>query len=362
MNELHDILLAHASRHPAMQASDLVKLIYQNEFGCGHLIPDPAYSLARLKSELEATPYAPKTPLFEPIGNDLMRLDLTAFPSCALSAETLNALFVCTAHSVTGSMERFHAKLNLLRGMVNRGEIRSCTPAELDKYLQEYEAQGCPPTRHSAAYRAAEHPAYRVLSAHFAPLFPFFAAVDALQGDRLLVGIDGRCAAGKSTLARLAAQVYTANLISMDDFFLPPERKTPERLCEPGGNVDYERFKAEVLEPFRSGAEFSYRPYRCHPVPGFLEPVQVPLRRLTFVEGSYAHHPFFAQPYQLTVFLTVDPQTQRERLLRRDGPQLLSRFEQEWIPLEEAYFSAYSVETRADLRLCPQKDSSLQAR
>ena len=49
MNELKDILLEQIRLHPAMGAGDLVKLIYQNEFGCGHLIDDTARALDRLK-------------------------------------------------------------------------------------------------------------------------------------------------------------------------------------------------------------------------------------------------------------------------------------------------------------------------
>ena len=60
------------------------------------------------------------------------------------------------------------------------------------------------------------------------------------------VAIDGPCASGKSTLGALLRGVYGANLFHMDDYFLPFARKTPERLAEPGGNVDYERFFAEV--------------------------------------------------------------------------------------------------------------------
>lgn len=350
-NELHDILLSHAERHPAMQACDLVKLVYQNEFGCGHLIPDPQCALERLKDELKETPCAPDSPLFESIGNDLMRINLAAFARCGLRVETLNALFVQSARRVSGSLEGFREKLGLLRAMVSRGELTCCNLSALDGYLAQYERAGFPPARHSEAYRAAERPAYRVVSALCARFLPFFEAVDALAGDRLLIGIDGCCAAGKSTLGELAASVYGACRIPMDDFFLPPERKTPKRLSEPGGNVDYERFRAEVLEPFGRGGSFSYRPYRCHPEPGFLEPVEVVPGRLTFVEGSYAHHPFFGQPYQLSVFLRTDPQTQHARILARNGPRMLERFEQLWIPMEEAYFSAYDIEERADLRL-----------
>lgn len=351
MKELRSILLDQVRLHPSMRAGDLVKLIYQNEFGCGHLIDNPDAALARLKDELKMTPYAPETPLFEPIGNDLTRLNLGAFPRSGLAEETLGVMFIYTANTVSGTRERFEEKLSLLREMVRGGEITCCTARELDEYLAEYARAGYPPVSHTPAYRAAEKPAYRVLSAAFERFLPFFQAVDALHGDRLLVGIDGRCASGKSTLGRLAASVYGANLIAMDDFFLPPERKTPERLAEPGGNVDYERFEREVLTPFKTGAAFSYRPYRCHPVPGFLDPVEIAPCRLTIVEGSYAHHPYFQRPYSLSVFLTTDSQTQRARILHRNGAEMLERFDRLWIPLEEAYFSACGTEANAQLVL-----------
>ena len=38
MFELEAILKIHVKRYPLMQPTDAVKLIYQNEFGGGHLI------------------------------------------------------------------------------------------------------------------------------------------------------------------------------------------------------------------------------------------------------------------------------------------------------------------------------------
>jgi len=81
--------------------------------------------------------------------------------------------------------------------------------------------------------------------------------------DSIIVAIDGSCTAGKSTLALALAGEYDCNLIHMDDFFLRPEQRTPERLAETGGNVDYERFLSEVLIPLKAGEAFSYRPYDC---------------------------------------------------------------------------------------------------
>ena len=50
---LQDILLAHAKRYPQMRPTDAVKLIYQNEFGGGHLIRDEEAVLNYLRQEYD---------------------------------------------------------------------------------------------------------------------------------------------------------------------------------------------------------------------------------------------------------------------------------------------------------------------
>ena len=81
---------------------------------------------------------------------------------------------------------------------------------------------------------------------------------------RVLVAIDGRCAAGKTTLAASLQAQLECNVFPIDDFFLRPEQRTSERLHQPGGNVDYERFLTEVLRPLHDGQAVTYRPYDCH--------------------------------------------------------------------------------------------------
>ena len=49
--ELEQILREHAKRYPLMQPTDAVKLIYQNEFGGGHLIRDEQACLNYLRRE-----------------------------------------------------------------------------------------------------------------------------------------------------------------------------------------------------------------------------------------------------------------------------------------------------------------------
>ncbi len=166
---------------------------------------------------------------------------------------------------------------------------------------------------------------------------------------RVLVAIDGRCAAGKTTLAASLQAQLECNVFHMDDFFLRPEQRTPERLHQPGGNVDFERFLAEVLRPLRDGAPVIYRPYDCC-TQQLRAPVRAEERAVSIIEGSYACHPALWELYDLRVFLSVSPEEQRRRILARNGEQMLPMFTKVWIPLEEAYFAQYPVAERADLR------------
>ncbi|MDD5864261.1 MAG: phosphoribulokinase [Firmicutes bacterium] len=167
------------------------------------------------------------------------------------------------------------------------------------------------------------------------------------ERERVLVAIDGSCAAGKTTLAGQLAERYDCNVFHMDDFFLRPEQRTPERYAQAGGNVDYERFREEVLLPLKAGKIVSYRPFDCKTFT-LSDAVSVAPKKLNIVEGSYSLHPYFGEAYDLKIFLTVSPEIRRARILER--PEFLhKRFFQEWIPMEERYFAEFGIEKRCDL-------------
>ncbi|MCD7768979.1 MAG: uridine kinase [Oscillospiraceae bacterium] len=154
-----------------------------------------------------------------------------------------------------------------------------------------------------------------------------------------VIAIDGRCAAGKTTLARRLGVALSCGVVHMDDFFLRPEQRTAQRLAEPGGNVDYERFLNTVLEPLSRGESFSYQPYDCHSGM-FQAPVFVKPSPMTIVEGSYSCHPALWEHYHCRVFLTIDRAEQHRRIGQRNGSEGLQMFLEKWIPLEERYFAS----------------------
>ncbi len=180
----------------------------------------------------------------------------------------------------------------------------------------------------------------------FAPLFKKIDNLLSAQ-ERVCVALDGRCCAGKTTLAKYIEQNYPCAVAHMDHFFLPPELRTAKRLNTPGGNVHYERFLKEVSPILTRRGEFSYRAYDCRT--GNYYVIQMPDAPLVIVEGSYSHHPQLSGAYDLKVFLTLSKEAQWERLTTREIPEKLPRFQSEWLPMEELYFSELRIPERADL-------------
>ena len=176
-----------------------------------------------------------------------------------------------------------------------------------------------------------------------------FSRIDRLlaRREQVTVAIDGSCAAGKTTLAGQIAERYDCNVFHMDDFFLRTEQRTKERYAQVGGNVDYERFREEVLLPLKAGRWICYRPFDCKTFT-LSEGIMTAPGKLNIVEGSYSLHPYFGELYDLKIFLTVDPETRRARILQR--PEFLHRrFFEEWIPMETRYFEEFGIRERCNL-------------
>lgn len=179
-----------------------------------------------------------------------------------------------------------------------------------------------------------------------------FEKVDKLleKDGPCIIAIEGMCGSGKSYLAKLISSTYDCNVFHMDDYFLPLEMKTDERLAEPGGNVHYERFKDEVVEPLRTNQAIIYRPYLCG-VWKYDESKTISPQKLNIIEGSYCMHPILREKYDLTVFLEVDKKEQLKRIAQRNGEKSLQQFIDKWIPLENMYFSQLGIKNFCDITL-----------
>ena len=160
MEELEQILREHTKRYPLMQPCDAVKLIYQNEFGGGHLIRDEQACLNYLRREYADLEKDPTVPLYEDIGNGIVRVNLGAVREEAL--EQLGQDFIASAAKHKGTLDSFLNKLEVLISLTADG-VFSFDLDALNAYLSEYKAAGYPAVSHSPEYRQAYNPAYRVI-------------------------------------------------------------------------------------------------------------------------------------------------------------------------------------------------------
>jgi len=351
MELLKDILLYHLKKYPEMQLTDIIKLVYQNEFGCGHMLDDESESLARLLKEWDNISCEPDNAcdVFDNIGNGLCRLNLSAAKAAGLSVRTLNRFFVNTANSHTGTISNFERKLDILVKL-SSDKILPFDSSELEYNLSKYRENGYPAVSHSETYRSHYSAAYRVVKKVYCDFFPLFCKIDALFGlkPNPVIAIDGNAGARKSFLAGIISEVYDCNVVHMDHFFLPLNKRTPERLNEVGGNIDYERFNDEVISRIFSNEDFFYRIFDCN-IMDFSGIVRINPSKMTVVEGSYSLHPYFGGAYDLKVFLSADAETQKKRILVRNGAQMLEKFVTLWIPMENEYFEKMHIPEKCDL-------------
>lgn len=165
-----------------------------------------------------------------------------------------------------------------------------------------------------------------------------------------VIAIDGRAASGKTTLAEFLAKKYGAAVVHTDDFYLPFDMRTYERLSTPGGNVHYERLKAEVIDKIGKTSAIEYGVFDCSC--GEINKTRtVSATGPLIVEGAYALHPKLGKYYDLSVFMTADESLRLRRVRKRDGDTKAAVFAERWFPLEECYIKEYNIQSEADIVL-----------
>lgn len=165
----------------------------------------------------------------------------------------------------------------------------------------------------------------------------------------VVVAIDGRTGSGKTTISHFLSFIFEEDInsiIHMDDFFLPKELRTPERLKTAGGNIHSERFLEEVI-PFLRDETFRYRKFDCSTL-DYSDFVEIKNNFIRIVEGSYSTHPIFGRYADVTIFSDISFEEQKNRILKRNGEEKFKIFLNKWIPMEENYFKAFDIKNKAD--------------
>ncbi|MEG1560717.1 MAG: uridine kinase [Clostridia bacterium] len=165
------------------------------------------------------------------------------------------------------------------------------------------------------------------------------------ENGRAVLGIDGRCASGKTTFSAHLESIFPSSIVHIDDFFLPHNLQKDAL----GGNIDRERFFSEVLLNLRNDAPFFYSVFDCK-FQRFSDKRKIDPKNLVIIEGVYSLLPEFIPYYDIKIFMDIDPNLQKKRLISREGARA-DMFFKKWIPLEESYFNTFNSRKTADIIL-----------
>lgn len=348
MNRIEKVIVKYREIYENMKLQDIMKLIYQNEFGCGHLVKDEDENFIMLMNEWKQVGINKEEALFEEIGNGYARMNIRAAKEQGISIKLFQDIFLQSAKINIGSLDGFYRKIEEFKKLCGEGGI-PFSVGEVEAFIREWEQGGRLLFSHSKEYKNLYSPAYRVISKEFIKSLPILMDIERKIKSRksVIVGIDGRCGAGKTTFSKQLADFYNVQVIHMDDFFLSPDLRIGNRHSEPGGNIHYERFNEEVAENIRIGREFEYSVFSCKTM-DYIHKIKINPSKIIIVEGSYSMHPIIKDIYDIKVFCNVEAHEQKRRIIRRNGLELYKNFELRWIPMEEKYFEAFKVMKNCD--------------
>lgn len=159
---IKQVIIDHYNMYKSMEIIDIIKLIYQNEFGGGHLISDQNKCLNYIINEYNLSKKEKNIPLYVDVGNGLIRLNLNSSESDKIDLYKLNEIFILSSEKVKGSLSSFKEKLQLVKELI----VDKSLDFSFDEYMafiDKYEAANYPMVSHSKKYKEYYYPAYRII-------------------------------------------------------------------------------------------------------------------------------------------------------------------------------------------------------
>ena len=234
------LLISHIEKYPKLNIEDIFKFVYHSAFGCEHLVTSMEAVRDYIVREYNCFTHTYMEDV-EVLDGEYSRVSLSLL-SQGLSVNTLATLFYISSRDKAEEKDGLTRRLDVVRELARDGITPFSTDA-LEKAINAWAQKGYPAIHHSDKFREEYVPSYRVISNRFIPFLPLFIELDKrmVQG-RTVLAIEGGSASGKTTLGNILYEIYGCTVFHMDDFFLQPHQRTPERYNEIGGNVDRERF------------------------------------------------------------------------------------------------------------------------
>jgi hypothetical protein len=164
----HQILAHQVTRYPRLEIQDLYKLTYQAAMGAEHAVQDIVAARDWLERELSQLGDGPEEPVVDTISADgrIARLHLRPYVAAGGDPSALLTAFVRTANEHRGIWEQLRRYWSYAVRLAAMGGL-PFNQTDLLSFWADVEAKGFPVVHHSAEYRAAYKPAYRVIRREF---------------------------------------------------------------------------------------------------------------------------------------------------------------------------------------------------
>jgi uridine kinase len=175
------------------------------------------------------------------------------------------------------------------------------------------------------------------------------AAIAALPGEQVVVGISGFGGSGKSTLTRALLESVPDSARIRGDDFLDPVRSHVR--SEDWDGMERLRLRAEVLDPFRAGRPSSFRRFDWN-LRRLGEPEPVPQARVLIVDAIGLFHPELDGALDLTIWVDVDLDAATARGKARDRERRSEHevlWDEVWVPTEREFVTRFDPRGHADV-------------
>ena len=169
----------------------------------------------------------------------------------------------------------------------------------------------------------------------------------------ILVALDGRSAAGKSTLAAVVAPLVGAIVIDGDDFYSGGSAGMWDTMsaAEKANHCMDWRRQRPVLEKLARGEAAHWHPYDWETNDGSLAetPVICEPAPVIILDGAYSARPELADLFDLRVLLDAPAEQRRAQLIRREGEGFREEWNARWDEAEQWYFATVMPSESFDL-------------
>ena len=170
MKFVGQLLGHHLQRYPLMQLDDMYKLLQQAALGAGHALDDADTLRERFDAELAAMGSGPEEPVSDAISPDgrLARVHMRAYLEAGHGADALFDAFLQTAREYPPATDKLRKFCGCVADLAGAGGI-PFEQGETARFFGDLATRNYPVLRHSAAFRKAYRPAYRIVCLDYLP-------------------------------------------------------------------------------------------------------------------------------------------------------------------------------------------------